>query len=590
MFEGGMAEDGVEHNKLSKKVYDLLLKQLHFIASIECTAAQRLMEMIRQSPLVGLDKQELMCRLNDKVDLCALEDASLAPSGDSGLAASGSGEPFPDAIAIASPTKKAKTQIEHRTLHNYGTERLWHRICDRALPIEPKLQEMGVFMKDIGLRYFSEKTAGAATALCRNFTVLVDDSPDKALSQQRRLKDILRCLWKDVPVCEVPAEYPATPEEFLAMYPLWYRTAYADGPPVESPVQWQAALLLQDEQPCRSTKSGCSPGIKTAATSNKLANFGWPAGQQIQLMNQLQRAQHMQDMALAAAREEPEGEEEFRWLKMLPPQRQLSVPGVRAGGSIFLDIAQSGSTVAPPNSTVAAPPVQEAAARAPAATSGNEVAAPPVPEAAATAPGVGALVGVAPTGHADAPDPGLKNLFGIAPARDAEALALGSSATAIAVKKPTMAEISLQLRRKLDLDKAIAAAKREALKKAAEKKAAPAKGKCSPKASAKADLKQVVAAKGKRKGKSPTKKLPVKEGPASSKGGGSGPNDSLDYRGAAYDKVRYYKNSTIYHDIGREQWRVKPCPGSRQTIKKNFGNNPKQAWGELVAKIRALNP
>ena len=590
MLDGGVAAGSAKHTEMSKKVVDLIMKQLHFVDSIECTAGRRLMKVIRKSPLVGLHKQELMCRLDDKVDLSAIEDSGLAASDTSGLAAAGSGEPSPDAIAIASPAKKAKPQVEHRTIHNYGTAKLWNCICDRQLTLEPKLQEMGVFMKLIGLRYFTEKTAGAATALCRHFTVLVDDSPDKALSQQRRLKDILRCLWKDLPACELPAGYPPTPEEFLAMYPLWYRTAYADGPPVESPVHWQAAKLLEETQPCRSTKTGCSSDTKTAATSKQLASFGWPASQQIQMMNQLQRAQYVQDMAMAAARGTKGGDDEFDWLKMCPQPRQVSVPGVFAGGRMFADIAPPSSTAAQPNNTVVAPPVQEAATRAPAVTSGNDVVAPPVPEGVAMPPGVGALFGVAPTGHADARAPGVKSLFGIAPARDTEALALGSSSTAIVVKKPTMADISLQLRQKLDADKAIAAAKREALKKTADKKVARAKGKGSPTASTKANVKQVAVAKGKRQAKPPTKKLAIKDGSADSKGGGSCPNDSLDYRGTTYDKVRYYKNSTIYHDIGREVWRVKPCPGSRQTIKKSFRNDPKQAWGELVATVRKLNP
>jgi len=106
---------------MSKKVLVMLMKQLHFVASLECTAGQRLMKLIRKSPLVGLDKQELMCRLNDKVDLCALEDSGLAASGNSGLAASGSGEPSPDAIAIASPAKKNK---DSSRAQNYP--QLWH--------------------------------------------------------------------------------------------------------------------------------------------------------------------------------------------------------------------------------------------------------------------------------------------------------------------------------------------------------------------------------------------------------------------------------------------------------------------------------
>ena len=38
-------------------------------------------------------------------------------------------------------------------------------------------------------------------------------------------------------------------------------------------------------------------------------------------------------------------------------------------------------------------------------------------------------------------------------------------------------------------------------------------------------------------------------------------------------------------------WRLKPCPGSRRTIKNKISNtNPKQSWDELVAIIRELNP
>ena len=72
--------------------------------------------------------------------------------------------------------------------------------------------------------------------------------------------------------------------------------------------------------------------------------------------------------------------------------------------------------------------------------------------------------------------------------------------------------------------------------------------------------------------------------------GGSRPDDSLVYRGPAYAQVRYYKDSTIYHDAIRHLWRVKPSCGSRKTYKKSFRTNPKKAWGELVDLVRKLNP
>ena len=37
--------------------------------------------------------------------------------------------------------------------------------------------------------------------------------------------------------------------DYTQMYPLWYRTAYEQGPPVPSPVAWQEALMMYDQQP-----------------------------------------------------------------------------------------------------------------------------------------------------------------------------------------------------------------------------------------------------------------------------------------------------------------------------------------------------
>ena len=85
---------------------------------------------------------------------------------------------------------------------------------------------MALFFKEIGLRFTSEKTAAAGSALCKDFNVLPDDNPDKALAHLRRLKDTLRLLWKDVAVSDMPVEYPQTPEEFLETHPVWYATAY----------------------------------------------------------------------------------------------------------------------------------------------------------------------------------------------------------------------------------------------------------------------------------------------------------------------------------------------------------------------------
>ena len=106
--------------------------------------------------------------------------------------------------------------------------------------------------------------------------------------------------------------------------------------------------------------------------------------------------------------------------------------------------------------------------------------------------------------------------------------------------------------------------------------------KTSAKPAAKAAEKKLVLSKEK------AKTTAVAKVPA----GGYSPGacGSLAYRGTAYSKVRYYKQATIYHDVGSGQWRAKPCPGSRKTIKKSSNTNPKQSWAELVAIIRELDP
>jgi len=194
---GGVAEGSDRHRELSKKVLDSVSKQLQFVPSIDCTAARRLLAMTSSSSLLDTDKQELMCRLNDKVDLDESTDASSLAS-----ASSASSGPGPAGHAILAETPKKATQVlqDHKYLHNYGKQALWAIICNRSTSIDTKLSTFAIFAKSIGLRYISEKTAAAAAALCRHFSILPDDNQDKALADLRRFKELLRLLWKDEPV------------------------------------------------------------------------------------------------------------------------------------------------------------------------------------------------------------------------------------------------------------------------------------------------------------------------------------------------------------------------------------------------------
>ena len=154
---------------------------------------------------------------------------------------------------------------------------------------------------------------------------------------------MLRLLWKDKPPCDVPAEYPETPEEFSQRYPLWYATAYAAGPHVPSPVAWQEALMLYDQQPCRSTKKGCSPYMRTGSGLHQLASYGWTQSPPLQRMNQLQqRAHNEQEVPFGPQHGVPA---DLPWLKMCTPPRAVALPRTpaayvspMAGGVLMLDV------------------------------------------------------------------------------------------------------------------------------------------------------------------------------------------------------------------------------------------------------------
>ena len=155
---GGMVEGSPRHNELSKKVLDLVSKQLNFVPSMNCNAARRLLAITSSSPLIGTDKQELMCRLNDKVDMEACVDASSPEPSSSVTTSSGSAGPGPVGLVLAAtPKKTTKLTQEHKHIHNYGTEQLWTIVCSPSASMQTKLSELACFLKKIGLRDPSEK-------------------------------------------------------------------------------------------------------------------------------------------------------------------------------------------------------------------------------------------------------------------------------------------------------------------------------------------------------------------------------------------------------------------------------------------------
>ena len=234
---------------------------------------------------------------------------------------------------------------------------------------------------------------------------------------------------------------------------------------------------------------------------------------------------------------------------------------------------------------------------------GAVAGAPPAePDAAARAPAEPTAVAAAPLEpEAVAVTPELVNGLVALKDRDEQPKPPGT--------QPNMHEDARMLREKMNADKLARKEERDALKVKEEKQAAALKKKEEKEAGAlamkvaTATAQKTVAVTGKAKA-APKKLVKVVAAKAAPKAAakaaakavakavpsGSCPDDSLFYRGTAYHHVRFYKESTVYHDAVNHQWRVKPCTGSRQTIKKSFKTNPKQAWEELVKILRKLNP
>ena len=104
---GGMVEGSPKHHELSKNVLGLVSKQLHFVSSIHIDTAKRLLSKTSLSPLISTGKQELMCRLNDKVDMEADVGASSPEPSSSVTTSSGSAGPGPVGLVLAATPKKA---------------------------------------------------------------------------------------------------------------------------------------------------------------------------------------------------------------------------------------------------------------------------------------------------------------------------------------------------------------------------------------------------------------------------------------------------------------------------------------------------
>ena len=111
LASGGVCEGSEAHLSLSRKVLAVAATQLEFVASLNTTTATRIVDIVMSSNLTPDDKNDLLNRLNDKVDLEESVDnhnsGVRAPSSGTGGPSSGSGGFVPvEHTTLAATVKK----------------------------------------------------------------------------------------------------------------------------------------------------------------------------------------------------------------------------------------------------------------------------------------------------------------------------------------------------------------------------------------------------------------------------------------------------------------------------------------------------
>ena len=98
----------------------------------------------------------------------------------------------------------------------------------------------------------ADQTHGVVTSAIPQQQQHEDEPPLWQRQQQHEQREAASAAALQAMVAEeviMRSEARAPSYDYTQMYPLWYRTAYEQGPPVPSPVAWQEALMMYDQQP-----------------------------------------------------------------------------------------------------------------------------------------------------------------------------------------------------------------------------------------------------------------------------------------------------------------------------------------------------
>jgi hypothetical protein len=453
-----------------------------------------------------------------------------------------------DKVNLGDAPGTAATQGRQMHLHleHYQTASDWAVYADKGVEHDQKLSRMAKRMVAISLLSPTEPTCSSAVAIALHI-----DGPLQSpylLAKLRRLKEFVQAMSKDLPRCDAPNNYPLIVEKFKEEFKAIYLAAYANDAPTSCPVDGLTVQFLKSTAPCRNTKAGCSEvfpqhlrmGVQSrgsAAIVNhvmqrqpshlSLPGFKWCSGNQMQA-------------------------------PAIPPMQQIVW---QPAANLELNPGLPGPAVPP---LMALTDVQPGGG-------GQSLGSSPVPK---------------PASQSSSPEPKLAPQSS-SPEPKPETVVDTKPATSLSSSLSEMVKMwqakaqeakggNAEEKDPDDKSDGDFGAKADGVRK--RPAAAPATT-CAKKAK-QATTTPTTSAKKVKPATAPTKK-PV--------------FDKLLYQanwGKPVNKgARYYGSVTIYCDMGRKKWRVKPYLGARLDMKFSFGVSDvdnRVVWNSLVKHVKEL--
>lgn len=537
-------------------LFMFLKARFEYLACIHKGPKEDLPEKLRQDVAGSILKQISFAKavsVTDAIELITLVNDSLLPETEAD-AIRNAIQCKADMAGDAAATSIAGGRQTHLHLEHYQSTADWDCYSSSGVGHDVKLAKMASRMTSLHLRSPTEPTYANAVAISLHLDG--PHEPSYLLSKVRRMKEFVATLVKHTPKSEAPSVYPETIDEFKVSYTVIFAAAFASDLP--APCQIQPAILqvLKGSTPCRKTRTGCAEALVQHP----------PKHSHSIVQQAFQRRLSLNDPYLPG----------FQWCNQRQPQQQSSLAlsmgpfwnqgGVQGQLNQDVPLPKAAPTAlalddVEPVHTSAVPAAPLAAAAPPATSAGSSVI--PAPPSS-----ISELVSKwqkqAAVAKAAQDDKGDEDEAGEEPG--------------IRMKRPAAA-----ISGKPQKTKAKGKPKQRVKARGNRKQKPKAAGKPRQKAKAKSIAKpnsDLVLGKPEQKTKAKSIKKPRSDLVF----------DRLSYK-AGHMPPRYYGCVTIYSDLGRKKWRVKPRMGERIDVKFTWSPEPKdnrEQWATLVKHVKSL--